>query len=66
MGSREHVQRVIRRVACPRCGAKPGEQCISGRQYDGRYVKSVPNSHMTRWKAAIDAGHVPDQLSDLK
>jgi hypothetical protein len=56
---------VVRRVICPRCKAKAQESCFSGLQFGGRYIKPVPNSHLARWKAAIDAGHMPDQMADL-
>lgn len=65
MASRAHVQAVVRLVTCPRCKAMPGQPCVSGTQFDGRYQRYVPNSHMGRWKACIDAGHMPDQMEQL-
>lgn len=65
MGDRTPIQEVVRRVPCPTCPAKVGEQCYSGIQKD-KYRKNVPDSHTGRWKIAIDAGHFPDHLEDLR
>lgn len=61
---RDDIQSVIRRVVCPRCRAEIGAPCFSGRQKDGKYLKTVPESHVARWRAATDAGHVPTEAWD--
>lgn len=48
--SRRAVRQLVRAcVACPFCGAKPGQRCFTVRPSGAVYVRAA--SHMERWEA---------------
>jgi formate dehydrogenase maturation protein FdhE len=44
------MRQQVRQVACPTCGAPPGQKCLGKTYADGsRYIRAA--SHAARWQA---------------
>lgn len=59
MATLTRIERAMRSMQCDRCGAQPGQHCVS------KSGRTATYDHSARWYAARDAGLFHALLADL-